>query len=882
MENRESKRSVKTFIIMFFVFQFFLPGANDYKKEYITIRAGKQYDTGKFHNLFLGKHWRKLWTTPIKVEVLDLDNFAGGLTPVKRGGGKQTKSLRFLGKDGSYWKFRSVNKDPGKVLYKEFQNTIVHSVLQDQISTANPFAPLIVVPILNAVGILQAKPRLVWLKSEKKLGQYREAFGNVLGMIELHPTDRDKGIGQFKDAKKIVNTYKLFKILEKNRNEKVDSKAFLKARLIDIFLGDWDRHSDQWRWSKYKDKKKRLWKPIPRDRDQAFAKFDGIFPALATLVVLDLTHFSKNYPRIKKISWSGRFLDQRYLAELDKKTWENITNSVKYAITDRVIEEAVKQLPPECFNKGAEALIKKLKSRRDKLNIISNKYYNLLNKLVDVFCSDLNDYVQIKRINDKSTEVSVFKRSKKKGKKRGNKKGKPLFYKIFDNSKTSEIRIFLNKGDDKAVVSGIVKKGPIIRIIGGNGKDEMIDLSKVKGKFLLISPINKIKKKTFLYDSGKKTILVKNSGTSMDYKKTPKPKNKSEKYEPLQKNRGNEIYVYPLISFNSDDGIIFGFGSFINKYGFRYIPYKYKLSLSGSYTSKTQHSAINFKGVFIDFLDGIDLHINIEKSRLLYSNYFGFGNNTKYDKDLEKEDYYKNIKDFFVINPSLHFKLFEKTAGEVGILYRKSQNDLNNNSILDDFPLGTYGIGDYNSFELNSSFKFDNRDNISNPYKGFYFKLSLAYSPDFLDNSYNYLRSDIDTRLFFTLKTISRTTFALRLGGTKIFGKYSFFNAAFLGGSKNLRGFNRYRFSGDASVFGQFELRTYLGPVFLIFPGKFGIHFFSDTGRVFLKDETSKKWHYDYGGGIWISFANRMMTTVLTFAKSDEKLAFYFSLKFMY
>ena len=182
--------------------------------------------------------------------------------------------------------------------------------------------------------------------------------------------------------------------------------------------------------------------------------------------MLDLSHFSANYPRIKKISWTGRFLDQRYLAEVNEKTWKEITRSVKDAITDKVIEDSVRQMPPECFEKVGKEMISKLKSRREKLTMISNKYYKLLNKVIDIFCTDLNDYVEVNRIDNKNTEISVYKKSKKKGR----KKGEPFFYKIFDNNKTSEIRIYLNKGDDKAVVSGIVKKGPIIRIIGGNGK----------------------------------------------------------------------------------------------------------------------------------------------------------------------------------------------------------------------------------------------------------------------------------------------------------------------------------------------------------------------------------------------------------------------------
>ena len=478
--------SIKKYIIIFLLSsQFFLLGTvdhkkNNYKKEYITVIAGEQYKAGKMHEFLGGKHWRELWITPVKVEVLDLDKFAGGLTPIKKGGGQQTKSLRFLGKDGSYWKFRFINKDPKSALPKEFQDTIALSVLQDQISSANPFAPLVVVPILNAVGILQAKPKLVWLKSEKKLGQFREEFGNVLGMIELHPTDKDKGSNQFEDVKKIVNTFKLFKTLEQKSDEKVDQKAFLKARLIDIFLGDWDRHLDQWRWAKFEEKGKKLWKPVPRDRDQAFSKLDGLFPTLTRYLIIHLSHFSEKYTKTRKITWSGRFLDRRYLSELNKTNWDDITKFIKNKITDSVIEDAVKQLPPECFAKAGKELINILKSRRDKLNVISNKYYMQINKVVDIFCSDVNDYVEVNRKDKRYTEISVFKRSKKDG----NKKGEPLYHKVFDNRITSEIRIYMNKGDDKAIVSGVAKGSPVIRIIGGSGKDEMVDVSKVKGKFL--------------------------------------------------------------------------------------------------------------------------------------------------------------------------------------------------------------------------------------------------------------------------------------------------------------------------------------------------------------------------------------------------------------
>ena len=193
-------------------------------------------------------HWRDLWTTPVKVEILDLDTFGGGLTPHKKGGGQQTKSLRLKGKDGNVWKFRSVDKDPTLALPPDLRVAIARTVLQDQISSANPMAALVLAPILNAVGILQAEPYLVWMPDDPKLGQFRKEFGNVLGMIEIHPKGQDEDSEGFEGAKKVMGSFDLIKRLEKNRDEHVDSVEYLKARLVDVFVGDWDRHSDQWRW----------------------------------------------------------------------------------------------------------------------------------------------------------------------------------------------------------------------------------------------------------------------------------------------------------------------------------------------------------------------------------------------------------------------------------------------------------------------------------------------------------------------------------------------------------------------------------------------------------------------------------------------------------
>src|SRR5206468_12047117 len=82
----------------------------------VKVVAAPRYKAGAIHKCLLGPTYRRLWTTPVEVEVLDLRTFHGGLKPVSKGGGKQTKSLKFESADGREWRVRSVDKSAARVL----------------------------------------------------------------------------------------------------------------------------------------------------------------------------------------------------------------------------------------------------------------------------------------------------------------------------------------------------------------------------------------------------------------------------------------------------------------------------------------------------------------------------------------------------------------------------------------------------------------------------------------------------------------------------------------------------------------------------------------------------------------------------------------------
>ncbi len=843
---------------------------NDYEKKFIKLTPGAQYEAGWLHNFIFGAHWRNVWTTPINVEILDLHKFAGGLTPLKRGGGFQTKSLRLTGNDGKIWKFRSMAKDPTKVLPEVFRKTFVADIFQDQISSANPLAALVAAPILSAVGILQAKPYLVYMPDDPKLGEYREDFGGELGMIEINP-DVDDG-REFEGADKIKSTFKLLDRLAEKTKEKINTTDYLKARLIDIFLGDWDRHTDQWKWARFDVGDKSYWKPIPRDRDQVFAKWDGLGPSLAEYIVPQFVHFGYDFPDVEDITWSGRYIDRRFLTELTRTQWDSVASFVVGKLTDKVIEDAAVALPKEHYEIAANEIIGKLKARRNYLADYSIEYYNLINNVVDIYGTEKDDIIEVIRLSDFETKVEIYDIKKK------SKQKKIIYNKIFDNSITKEIRIYLLDGNDKTLIKGEVDDSPLVRVIGGKGKDELVDNSKVNGYLFSVLPIPHAERKAEFYDSGKKSKIVESVGTYYNDDKVPAPKDFYEKYEPALRNRGVNWLVSPVLGFNSFDGFRIGGGMQLFGYNFRMDPYQYWMNATVDYATNPKSFSFNFNGIYNSIVRGATITLDINRSELLFTNYYGFGNETTFDQDLEDVEFYRIDEDLFVVESAIHLNYFGKLNSSFGIEFKTSDIEVNNNLLLSSFN-SDYGLNGFNQLKFFADLNIDTRDNNFYPVSGFYAKLRGSAYPKMLDNKETFFKAEAVAAYFATLRTFTDLTFAFKAGGGSVFGDdYPFFESIFVGGANDLRGFSRRRFAGDYGVYGQFELRSYLFPIKIIFPGRFGIHGFVESGRVYDDTyENSKKWHPSFGGGIWMTFIDNSISLSLSLAKSSELMPFYFT-----
>jgi len=839
------------------------------KQETTEIIPGKEYEAGWLHRLLFGSLWRDLWTTPINIEVLNLDTTAGGLKPT---GVHQANTLKLKGNNGKEYRFRLFNKDFTKIFPEKIRQSFAAHVLNDQLSASNPAAALIAAPIVNAAGMFLAQPHLYLMPDDEKLGEFRKFFGGKPGIFEVHPYEKNNQ-SDSEVSKKIINTFTLFEILEEDNNNIVDASEYLKTRLIDIFLGDWDRHVDQWNWAVLEENDFKTWYPVPEQRDQAFSRYDGLFPFAVSIVIQNLRGFSDEYGSIEDLTYSGRFIDRRFLISLNKAEWDSVTNFLINRLTDSVIINAVKQMPPEMFEKEGAQLISDLISRRNNLKDASDKFYLNLAEYVNIRGSNKDEYAEVIRLNDNQTEVTLYKKDGDTGKIENK-----IFHRIFDSDETCEIRILLMDGNDDCVIKGNADSGIDVIVSSGKGKNSLTDSSLIKGSFLGIIPNAENKTKFFITNKDDK--IIKSAGTKVYKENITEINDQQKKYEPENPDYGVQWGWIPVFNISSDEGLVIGGGRTITKFGYNSLPYVYRMELSAAYAVKPSRIRADFSVRTFSMFKNLIFNFDFSVSGIDVLNFYGFGNETMRIDSLHQADYYDVNQQQFTIMPYLEIPTGVHAGFKFGTALKYVQTEKENNKLIT--SLQPYGIKDITFQNFFAGFIYDSRNGRIAPTSGTYFNLTAAYHPAYLRAKYPFTKIKALAKTYIEFDFALLSSLALKAGGEKIWGTFPYSESSLLGGDETLRGFENDRFAGDASFYTGADLRIYLTQINFIIPAKLGFNTFAETGRVFLKNEKSKLWHKTFGGGVLIALIKEDYTFNLTAAFSEEDVQYGLSTGFAF
>ena len=837
----------------------------DYSDSTITTHPhGEKYIAGNFKRAFFGDNYRDEWIIPVEVPVFDFNNEKGGLKIVKKGGGGQTKSLRLENKEEQQWVLRSIEKDPSKVIPEVVKIQLAVDLAQDQMSAYLPWAALSVPRLADAAEIYHANPKIVYLTKDPRLGAYLDDVWEGLYLFEERPNGNRKDVESFGRSKNIIGTPDMMDEITDDHDNQMDQEHFLKCRMFDVFIGDWDRHEDQWRWAGFKDGDEMLYRAVPRDRDQTFFLNEGVFPWFSSRkFALRMNQgFKYEIKDMGGLISQGKWLDRRFLSELTKEDWIKAAEKMQAGFTDEVIIAAIDDMPPQIVEVKGSTTISKLKARRDLLPAFAEEHYSIISKKVDIVGSDKSEQFLVERLNDNETEVKVWSVSSK-----GNKKDK-IYDRKFKHDETSEIRLYGLKGQDEFDVEGKVDKGIRVRIIGGPGKDDIKDKSEVRG----------LAKRTIIYDTRKKNDIKFGSEARNRTSNRPE-KNKYDYYA----FNYNKFIPLAYFGFNADEALVLGAGFLYTTYGFQKSPYASHHTLAARYASATSALELQYDGIFTSMIGGLDLNLHFIIRGPRYShNYFGLGNETK--KTAENKDYNRVRIGQLHINPEIS-KTIKRSTIAAGIFYQQFDVENTEGRYISDIPANGLSpdVFEQQRFAgVNISYQLDSRNHEVLPTKGVFWKTSTIFNYSLSESAktYNQLASDLS--FFLSFRKPYRMVLAFRAGGAINAGNYQFYQAATVGGNSNLRGHRATRYAGDASVYQNTEIRYRLFDFSAYFAkGVFGIIGFNDFGRVWLGGEDSRVWHHGYGGGLWMSPFNLAVLSA-TYEWSKDEPAGLFSLRFRF
>ncbi|NVO84440.1 hypothetical protein [Hymenobacter terrestris] len=434
----------------------------------VVVAAGPQYDRGRIHRFFWGTHYRDLWKLPVRVPVFNLRTAVpGGLTPIKEGGSFQTKNLRLVDRNGREYVLRSVDKDATRALPEGLREGPIGRIMKDQTSVIHPFGAYIAAPLATAAGLYHTNPRLVYVADDPALGEFREEFGYALYLFEERPEGDQTTVASFGRSARVESSRKVFTNLLASSRYQVDARQYLRNRLFDMWLGDWSRREDQWRWASFPAAAGgTTYRAIPRDRDHAFFKFDdGLLTHMIGWVKTNYQSFHEKI-RLADVEGLNRAalpMDKSLLAYLTREDFQQVADSLTLALSDDVIARALAVWPPEVQELSQAEFTRKLRARRAQLPAVANRFYELLARDIELPGTDEAERFVVEPAGPEAVRVQLLRRTPQ---------GDTLLHqRTFSAPETRSIKLFGLGGNDAFEVRGEPTGRIRLSVYDGSGQD---------------------------------------------------------------------------------------------------------------------------------------------------------------------------------------------------------------------------------------------------------------------------------------------------------------------------------------------------------------------------------------------------------------------------
>jgi hypothetical protein len=810
-----------------------------------------------------GKHYKDIYTQKIYAPVLSLDSSYGGLQAVGLERLGLTNAILLKDRKGKEYWLSPLEKDAADFLqtvafknqseYAQTDRTLAEDFIRDYFTVLHPYTPLAISNLANALQLSHLKPQLFYVPKQKGLGRYQESMGDGLFFLSAKPGPSQHQQSHFAQGTAIVDTDDVLHNIRIDKTYSIDQEAYVKARLFDMLIGDWDRGAASWRWSVHTDNGLTVYKPIAIQRDQAFAKYDGTLLSLLKIIpgMGQMHSYRKNIGSVKAFNNVAYPLDLALLPDITEQNWHKAAINIQEQLTIANISEAFSQLPSSIPDETIAKLQLDFTNRLKKLPQTAKQYYKLLQRTVLVVGTYQDDAFIVNRLAHGKVNISVYAGKKEPG--------NLIFDKNFSRKKTKEIWLFGLEGADEFTVEGN-RNNPIkIRLIGGQGLD----------KYRLENG-----KKVLVYDYENNKSAVVTDGLAKI--------NLSDDYETnhynYKKPQFDVFNAAPLFGYNPDDGLRLGLGLDYLVKGFKGLPFSQHHHLKGHYYFATEGYELEYSAIIKKWWRKWDLVIDANATTSNFAmNYFGYGNQSQNPERDEGFDYNRVKISRFKVHPGL-------------VWHTKQGSSFTLKSTLDSYRVAETPerfitqteidprIFDTQSFMgLGVRYDYKNYDNAFLPTLGMGFYGAMSWNANLRDFNRRLPIVESGIHLVYKITPDGAWVFETSAKGKSLMSNtFEFYQAATLGGDADLRGFRDQRFSGKQAFYHRSDIRYYLGQIKNPFaPVNYGLMLGFDYGRVWMPHEMSGNWHESTGIGLWFNSSHVIATQLSYFRSTDGgRLAF--------
>ena len=796
-----------------------------------------------FYQWLWGKNRRIEWGTPVLVPIVVLDTLYGGLKVDEVGGGNETRSLRLKSANEKQYALRSIRKSRKEVVPPGSENTFVEDIIEDAISSSHPYGAFAIPYMLEKAGVYHAEPKLIYIPRQKTLDTLNERFGNDLFMIEQRPDGDWSEADNLGNFKEYSNTEKLIEKLLEENDHRPDQHTYIKARLFDMMIGDWDRHEDNWRWGKKESGETKIYVPVPRDRDQVFYTIQGLLSkqVVKAAGLNYMQDFDHKVGDMKALNWEQRYIDRLFTNELELEDWMNAAKSLQESLTDDVIKESVQGLPPEIYIVSGEEIIEKLKSRRKQLPDIVNDYYPFIAEEVEIPGTRDREYFEVKRLDGGKLSVFVYRI-----KKTGEKEDKPYYQRTFIPSETREIRLYGIKDEDIFKIEGSDKI--ITRVIGGPGKDSIVQTAG----------------KVFIYDNKENSIQASSAKLKLS---SDTDIHKFEYRGYTYDKKG----IMPEIFYDYADRFYVGIAYGIKNYKWRKEPFANSHTIGVRYSISQNAFSAYYSALFPKLIKNMDLFIDANYDAIRWVNFYGFGNETE---SINGIHYYRMHNREWTAGAGLR-REFGKNTIKLGAFYHnakiKTDTAIHASKFSSTSDPELFKPYEYGGLKL--IYSYVNINDSIVPTSGILAFASGIYSNNFTNQDF-FQNYSVMINGFLPLG--KKFSLSIKAGGSTIVGNSNLqnnvqvFQHAVIGGPESLRGYRWERFWGKTAYYNNNELRFITNLKSYIMNAKAGLFVFFDNGRVWTSNDNSNTIHTSYGAGIILAPFNKI-GFIVTYGISPEE-----------